>query len=155
MPAFTNASSLILKCVVLAGWITKLRQSPTLAKWLKSFSASMNERPCSRVPLISKLNTEPAPRGPKRNSFCANAWLEWLSIKGWPTRLTNGWLAKNSTTFSVFDIWRSIRKGKVSMPCKISQALCGLMQAPKSRRPSRRARNRNAPTVLSSVNTML
>jgi hypothetical protein len=50
---------------------------------------------------------------------------------------------------------RAMRSGRVSMPCRISQAVCGLMQAPKSRRPSRRARSRKAPTVLSSVNTML
>jgi hypothetical protein len=47
-----------------------------------------------------------------------------------------------------------MRSGSVSMPCRISQAVCGLMQAPKSRRPSRRARSRKAPTVLSSLNTM-
>jgi hypothetical protein len=28
-----------------------------------------------------------------------------------------------------------MRSGSVSMPCRISQAVCGLMQAPKSRRP--------------------
>jgi hypothetical protein len=59
------------------------------------------------------------------------------------------------TTFSVLLMWRSMRSGSVSMPCRISQAVCGLMQAPKSRRPSRRARSRKAPTVLSSLNTML
>ncbi len=40
------------------------------------------------------------------------------------------------------------------MPCSTSHAVCGLMQAPKSRSPSRRARSRNAPTLLSSPNTM-
>jgi hypothetical protein len=54
----------------------------------------------------------------------------------------------------MFSTWRAMRSGRVSMPCRISQAVCGLMQAPKSRRPSRRARSRKAPTVLSSLNTM-
>ncbi|MNE47550.1 hypothetical protein D3C80_1419610 [compost metagenome] len=112
----------------------------------------MNFLPWLRLPAMSKLNTEPAPRG---SSFLASAWLGWLSSMGWPTRLTSGCLARKSTTFSVLRIWRSMRSGRVSMPCRISQAVCGLMQAPKSRRPSRRARSRKAPTVLSSVNTML
>jgi hypothetical protein len=68
---------------------------------------------------------------------------------------TKGWPARNSTTFCVLLMCRAMRSGRVSMPCRISQAVCGLMQAPKSRRPSRRARSRKAPTVLSSVNTML
>jgi hypothetical protein len=96
------------------------------------------------LPLMSKLNTEPAPRG---SSFCASAWLGWLSSSGWPTRATSGWLARNCTTFSVLAMWRAMRSDRVSMPCRISQAVCGLMQAPKSRRPSRRARSRKAPTV--------
>ncbi len=40
------------------------------------------------------------------------------------------------------------------MPCSNWKAVIGLMQAPKSRKPSRRARSRKAPTVLSSLNTM-
>jgi hypothetical protein len=47
-----------------------------------------------------------------------------------------------------------MRSGSVSMPCRMSKAVCGLMQAPKSRRPSRRARSRKALVVLSSVKTM-
>ncbi len=143
------------KCVVLAGWMTSDLLSPTFAKWLKMFSASMKARPWAREPLMSKLNTEPAPRAPPRNSFCAKAWLGWSGMSGCPTRDTIGCAAKNATTFSVLAKCRSMRRGKVSMPCKINQAECGLRQAPKSRKPSRRARNKNAPTVLSSVNTML
>ncbi len=112
----------------------------------------MNFLPCSRVPLRSKLNTEATPRG---SNFCASWWLGCDASMGWPTRSTKGWLAKNCTTFSVLRMWRSMRSGKVSMPCRMSQAVCGLMQAPKSRRPSRRARSRKAPTVDSSLNTML
>ena len=52
------------KCVVLAGWITSDLLSPTFAKWLNSFNASMKARPCARVPAMSKLNTEPAPLAP-------------------------------------------------------------------------------------------
>ena len=67
---------------------------------------------------------------------------------------TIGCAARNATTLRALATWRSMRSGSVSRPCRISQAVCGLMQAPKSRRPSRRARSRKAPTVLSSVNTM-
>ena len=34
------------------------------------------------------------------------------------------------------------------MPCRMSQAVCGLMQAPKSRRPSRRAQQEGAHGAL-------
>ena len=66
----------------------------------------------------------------------------------------SGWAARKATILRVFSMWRAMRRGSVSMPCRISQAVWGLMQAPKSRSPSRRARSRKAPSVLSSVNTM-
>jgi hypothetical protein len=67
------------KWVVLAGWITSERQSPTLARWLKIFSASMKALPWARLPFRSKLNTAPQPRG---SSFLASAWLGWPSSSG-------------------------------------------------------------------------
>ena len=151
MPPAASASSLIRKCVVLAGWMTRLLASPTLARWLNTWSDSTKALPCARLPLMSKLKTLPAPLG---NSFLASAWDGWLSNIGCPTCATKGCAAKNSTTLAVFKACRSMRSDRVSMPCKISQALCGDRQAPKSRRPSRRARSKKAPTVLSSVNTI-
>ena len=98
MPAFPSASSLIRKWVVLAGWITSDRQSPTLARWLNSFRASMNVLPCSRSPFMSKLKTDPAPFGSSR---CARAWLGCDSSIGWPTREMKGCALRNSTTLAV------------------------------------------------------
>ena len=46
-------------CVVLAGWITRLRTSPMLATWLCSSSASTNFLPASRPPSIWNASTEP------------------------------------------------------------------------------------------------
>ena len=74
MPACASAASSMRKCVVDAGWITSERQSPTLARCEKIFSASMKALPCEREPLRSKLNTAPAPRG---SSALASAWLAW------------------------------------------------------------------------------
>ena len=48
----------------------------------------------------------------------------------------------------------SIRRPNVSMPCKIVKALAGLITAPKSRKPSRRARNEKEATEDSSAKTM-
>ena len=42
---------------------------------------------------------------------------------------------------------RGMRRCSVSRPCRIWNAVIGAMQAPKSRRPSRRARSRKAETV--------
>ena len=55
-------------CVKLgdAGWITSDFASPTFARCENNSSASMNFRPASRPPLISKLNTAPQPFGLRR-----------------------------------------------------------------------------------------
>jgi hypothetical protein len=51
-------------------------------------------------------------------------------------------------------MWRSMRSGRVSTPCSNWKAVSGLMQAPKSRRPSRRARSRKAAIEDSSLKSM-
>ena len=61
---------------------------------------------------------------------------------------------KNATIRRVLSTWRCMRNGKVSIPCRIWNAVIGAMQAPKSRIPSRRARSRNAAVANYSVNTM-
>src|SRR6266542_2599773 len=63
MPAAVSSSSESWRCVVLAGWMTRLFASPTLARWLHSESASMNWRPASRPPGRSKEKIAPAPSG--------------------------------------------------------------------------------------------
>ena len=68
------------------------------------------------------------------------------------------WLAATKAGAVVVNTMPMLRAGelaKIIDKAQISHALCGLMHAPKSRKPSRRARNKNAPTVLSSLKTML
>ena len=59
----SSCSASICWCVVLAGWMTSVLASPTLARWLASRTASMNLRPAARPPLMPKLTIEPAPFG--------------------------------------------------------------------------------------------
>src|SRR5271169_2473956 len=62
-PEAASSSALIWEWVVLAGWITKVLASPTLARWEARRRASMNFRPASRPPLTPKVIIEPAPLG--------------------------------------------------------------------------------------------
>src|SRR5947208_2637895 len=59
-PDAASSSSDSWRCVVEAGWMTRLFVSPTLARWLQSESASMNLRPPSRPLSRSNEKTEPA-----------------------------------------------------------------------------------------------
>ena len=84
------------KCVVDAGWITSERQSPTLARCEKIFSASMKALPCLREPLRSKLNTAPQPRG---SSFLRQRMAGVaFRARGSRRAATIAWPARNSTT---------------------------------------------------------
>ena len=65
-PAALSCAASICWCVVLAGWMTRVLASPTLARWLASRSASMNFRPAARPPLMPQLMIEPAPLGSSR-----------------------------------------------------------------------------------------
>jgi hypothetical protein len=62
--------------------------------------------------------------------------------------------ARCATAWRVLAMWRSMRSGRVSTPCSSWKAVIGLMQAPKSRRPSRRARSRKAAIEDSSLKSM-
>ena len=50
-------------CVVLAGWIARLRTSPTFARWLNSSRLSMKLRPASTPPFSSNATIAPFPLG--------------------------------------------------------------------------------------------
>src|SRR5688572_26444136 len=63
MRAARSSSSLSCWCVVEAGWMTSDFASPTLARWLKSCTDSINFCPASRPPLIPNVKMEPAPLG--------------------------------------------------------------------------------------------
>ena len=153
MPAAASAASSMRKCVVVAGWITSDFASPMLARCEKSESASMNLRPASRPPFSSKDEDRAAaariePRGER-------VVRDAPARSGWCTRSTASCAARNCATIvAVFSMCRAMRSGSVSSPCRIWNAVIGAMHAPKSRRPSRRARSRNADAVDSSVNTM-
>ena len=73
---------------------------------------------------------------------------------GWTTArfMPPTWLARWATTRRVVDGGHA--QGRVSMPRRIWKADIGERQAPKSRRPSRRARSRKAATVDSSAKFM-
>src|SRR6201989_2265781 len=62
-PAARSSSSVNLRCVVLAGRMTKLFASPTLARWDHRVMPRMRSCPPVRPPAQSKENTAPAPRG--------------------------------------------------------------------------------------------
>src|SRR6185437_7069875 len=62
-PAARSSSSLSCRCVVLAGWMTRLFASPTLARWDHRDMPRMRSWPPSRPPAQSNENTAPAPRG--------------------------------------------------------------------------------------------
>ena len=101
--------------VVEAGWITSVLASPTLARCEASRQPSMNRAPAARPPLTPKLTIEPAPLGSRR---AASAWSGCSGRLGWTTQATAGWAGRKSSTAAVLAMWRSMRKGRVSMPSR-------------------------------------
>ena len=62
-PADSSCSGLSCWWVVDPGWITRVRESPTLARCEASCRDSMNFCPAARPPFTPKENTEPGPSG--------------------------------------------------------------------------------------------
>src|ERR1700727_1620489 len=62
-PVVVCSASVNCECVVDAGWMARLRTSPTLARWLNSSSPSMKRRPASAPPAIPKDRIDPPPLG--------------------------------------------------------------------------------------------
>ena len=62
-PAARSSSSLNCRCVVLAGWMTRLLASPTLARCDHSERPRMKSWPASRPPWQSNEKIAPAPSG--------------------------------------------------------------------------------------------
>ena len=62
-PVSDCSSGVSWLCVVLAGWIARLRTSPMLATWLCNSRLSTNFWPALVPPSIPNASTEPAPRG--------------------------------------------------------------------------------------------
>ena len=60
-PAFASASPSSCECVVEAGWMTRERTSPMFATCEWSSSASTNATAASKLPVMSKPWTQPAP----------------------------------------------------------------------------------------------
>src|SRR4029078_11454169 len=58
-PAARSSSSLNWRCVVLAGWMTRLFASPTLARCDHRVMPRMRSCPPARAPVHAKDNTEP------------------------------------------------------------------------------------------------
>ena len=76
-----------------------------------------------------KVKIDPPPLG---KYFSYKAWSGWSGNEGWFTFSTAGCCCKNSTTFLVFSLWRSILKDNVSVPCNNKNALNGEIVAPVS-----------------------
>src|SRR3546814_1232234 len=70
-PDAWSCSAVICWCVVLAGWITSVLASPTLARCEARRQASMNFAPALRPPFTPKETMEPQPLG---ISFLPSAW---------------------------------------------------------------------------------
>src|SRR5579859_4489140 len=58
-PAERCSSAVSCWWVVELGWITRVLASPTLARWLASFTLSMKPRPAASPPRMPKLSTAP------------------------------------------------------------------------------------------------
>ena len=150
-PAAARSATDICWWVVLAGWITSVLASPTLARWEARRTAAMNLAPASRPPAMPKLRMAPVPLG---YSLRASSWSGWLARDGYLTQVTASLASKASATASVLATWRCILSGSVSTPWRIWKALAGLMHAPKSRSPSARARLMKAAGPNSSLKLM-
>src|SRR6201991_1737636 len=70
-PEARSSSSPSWRCVVLAGWMTRLFASPTLTRWDHKVMPRMRSCPPVRPPAQSKENTAPAPRG---RYFSTSGW---------------------------------------------------------------------------------
>ena len=119
----------------------------------RACSASMKRAPCvARRPCRSKLNTAPQPRGSRR---CASAWSGCVRQLRIADRLDHR-MRRAGTRRPCACSRRAAPCAAAASRCPAGSGTrsCGAMQAPKSRRPSRRARSRKAPTVDSSANTM-
>ena len=78
-PAAARSSGGTCWWVVLAGWITRVLASPTLARWLESSTPSMKATPASYPPATPKVNTDPGPAGVYLR---ASSWLGWEARPG-------------------------------------------------------------------------
>src|SRR5204863_2834088 len=75
-PAARSSSSLSCRCVVLAGWMMRLLESPTLARCDHNVTPRMKYSPAVRPRRHSNENTAPAPRG-RYLSDSARQRLAW------------------------------------------------------------------------------
>ena len=130
MPAACCSSSLIWPWVVLAGWMTRLFTSATLASWENIFSRSQKAIASRRPPLMLQVKMDPAPWGKYR---WYSSWQPHWGRLGWLTDSTLGWPSRNSTTARAFWTWRSTRRERVSSPWSSRKAWKGERQAPRSR----------------------
>jgi hypothetical protein len=71
MPAATSSSSVIWRCVELAGCRQQVCESATCVSMLQILSAAMNLSAAARPPATSKLTTPQLPLG---RYFSASSW---------------------------------------------------------------------------------
>ena len=124
--AFCSAS-LSCWCVVVLGWMTSVLASPTFARWLASFTLSMNLRPASRPPLIPKVRTEPKPFF---RYFFASACEGCEGRLGWLTHVTAGCFSSHLTSSIALSLCRCTRSDSVSSPWRKRNELKGERHGP-------------------------
>src|SRR5579872_1900995 len=135
-PVARSSSSPSCRCVVLAGWMTRLFASPTFARCDHSVIAPISPWPPARPPAQSNENTAPAPRG----RYFITSGSYWLPGRaGYVTLDASGCDARKDATARAFDTCRSIRSDSVSSPCRNRNALNGDIAAPRSRSVSARS----------------
>ena len=99
----------------------------------------------------------PHPSLPLVKYFFANSWYGLLSKPGYHTYSTCGCASSHFANTKALSTWRCTRKLSVSIPCNNRNELNGLIDGPKSLKPSTLARMANAmlgsPSGLPSPNT--
>src|ERR1700691_5629588 len=139
-PVVVCSASVSCEWVVDAGWMARLRTSPTLARWLNSSNPSMNRLPASAPPAMPKAMMEPPPLG---------RYFFWRSCQGldanpgYATHDTSSRASSHSATATAFCTCRSMRRLRVSSPWRKRNELSGAIEGPVSRRYCRRALSTN------------
>src|SRR5690554_3306442 len=124
VPILSSEDNLL--CVVEAGWVTILLESPKLAESDNILMASKNRCPATTPPFISNATTQPPAL------ICRLAMAYWGCDlkKGYFTQFTLGWTSKNSANFNALSQCLSTRTAKVSKLLESIHALKGDKEGP-------------------------
>jgi Zn-dependent protease with chaperone function len=136
-PALASSSGDSWRCVVVAGWQASDLASPMLTRRTIRFSASMNFAPASRPPLMPN---ETMPEALPPMYLSASGLNGESGRPAYCTQDTCGCARRYSAMCWAFSQMRSMRRCRVSMPCRIRKLLNGEIAAPMLRSGTTRAR---------------